>query len=149
MTAGLPTIPMKNPGFTAPGLKEVTYEDVVDLGTAAANFDIKFKIPRNAIVVAVALSVPFTISATTATKIGIGRKTASADPDKYGLTAALTATELVRIHNGWGSPISDSGGESLAIYACDNAGDAAGSIGGTGQYVVASITAFIPQPVYS
>jgi hypothetical protein len=144
----LPLPPLKNPGYVAPGVKETTAQETVSIGSAAASHPISFKIPLRAVVTAVALHVPQVVSAATAVKIGVGRSTSTADPDKYALTADLAATDIARMHNGWGAPIADAGGEALAIFACAADGTAAGTIGGADQYVIVSVTYVEPQFIY-
>lgn len=135
----LPTPPVLNPSFLAPGVITSTFTEVVDLSTAAANHPLKNSLPAGAIVIGTALSVPGPITATTATKIGVGRLTATAAPSKYLLSTNLAAAELFRVNNEWDNGLTAT--EELAIFACDNAGDAAGTIGGgANNYVVVRIT---------
>lgn len=79
---------MPNPGFVAPGLDQKTKMATLDLSAAAASFPLPDLVPAGAVVLAVAINTPL-ISATTATKIGIGRLTATADPDKYYLLSLI------------------------------------------------------------
>jgi hypothetical protein len=90
------------------------------------------------------LKLPATVSATTATKVGLGRVTATADPDKYCLSTALAAETIAQVKDFWTVPLTAT--ETVGIFACDNAGAAAGSIGGAGQTVECSITYY--QPVH-
>lgn len=143
----LPNPPLKNPGYTAPGLPQKTEQFTIDMATAAPNHPIPLVLPLGAVVLALALHLPEDISATTATRIGVGRSTSVADPDKYFL-APLAKADLARAHNGWGAPIADANGESLALYACANDGSAAGSIGGAEQYAIVSVTYAVPQKIY-
>jgi hypothetical protein len=63
-----------------------------------------------------------TVTAVTATKIGLG----NADPDLWGLTPSLVANgQWKKLDRGL-----DAAGTSLRLCACDNAGAAAGTIGG-------------------
>lgn len=123
------TPPALNSSFLAPGVitKEIT--QVVDMsGGAAASFTINETIPAGSVVISAAMSVQNTIQAATAVKIGLGRLTATADPDKYLLSSALTAEELFKPINQWATPLTAT--ESLAVFACDTNGAAAGTIGG-------------------
>ena len=132
------TLPVSTPpklSYVADGIEFGTISEVVDLSTPAANFAFG-TVPARAKVVAVALTVPATISATTAVKIGVGRLTSTADPDKYYLTADLTAGSFTEVI-AWGASLSAA--ESVGIFACDTNGAAAGSIGGSGQYVKARL----------
>jgi hypothetical protein len=133
MTLPNPPVPVQS--YVADGLEFGTISEIVDLSTAAANFAFG-TVPKGACVVAVALTVPATISATTAVKIGVGRLTSTADPDKYYLTSALTAGEFSTTL-AWTAGLAAD--ESVGIFACDTNGAAAGSIGGAGQYVQARI----------
>ena len=142
----LPVPPVENPSFVSPGLRFVTIQQTVDLGTAAASFSLTDTIPANANVVSVALSVPSTITAATAVKIGVGRVTSTADPDKYYLTSALTAGEFAKTFGGWGTPLTAA--ETVGIFACDTDGAAAGTIGAAGQYVVVRIVYALPDTIY-
>ncbi len=137
------TVPPKAPDFVAPGLRFRTITEEIKLDTPAANFPLSQTLPAGAVVVAASLVLPATISATTATKVGLGRITASADPDKYLLSAALTAQDLAATQNFWGAPLAAA--ETVGIFACDNAGAAAGTIGGAGQKVLASLTYVIAE----
>lgn len=120
--------PALNSSFLAPGVitKEITA--VVDMTTAAASFTIAETIPAGSVVISAAMSVQNTIQAATAVKIGLGRLTATADPDKYLLSTALTAEELAKPVNQWATPLTAE--ETLAVFACDTNGAAAGTIGG-------------------
>lgn len=143
----LPSPPLKNPGYAAPGLPQKTEQFTIDMATAAASFPIPLVLPLGAVVLALGLHLPINIPATTATRVGVGRSTATADPDKYYLVP-LTAADVSRVHNGWGAPIADAGGEALALFACANDGSAAGSIGGSGAYAIVSVTYAVPQKIY-
>lgn len=80
------------------------------------------------------MSIQSTIAATTAVKIGLGRVTATADPDKYILSAALTAAEIAQVENQWASPLTAE--ETIGVFACDTNGAAAGTIGGGANNIV-------------
>lgn len=110
----------------------------VYLDTAAASFPLTDKLPIGAAVKSISLNIPQTVSATTAVKIGLGRLTATADPDKYWLSADLTATTVQQILSA--TTVSVTAEEELAIFACATGGTAAGTIGGAGQYIDVLIT---------
>lgn len=134
--------------YLAPGLITKEIVQVVDLSAAAAaSFALTEKIPANSVVISAAMSVQGTIPATTAVKIGLGRLTATADPDKYLLSSALTAEELALPQNQWAAPLSAE--EELAVFACDTNGAAAGTIGGAaGNTVVVRVVYLQAQTLY-
>lgn len=135
----LPNPPAALSSFLAPGVRTKEIVQVVDMSAAAAaSFSLTETIPANSIVISVAMSIQETITAATAVKIGVGRVTATADPDKYLLSAGLTAAELAKPQNQWGSPLTAA--ETVGVFACDTNGAAAGTIGGgTGDVVVVRI----------
>jgi hypothetical protein len=141
----LPNVVIPNPGQLPPGLKEGVIEQVVDLSTAAASFSLTKTLPAGSAVTSVAVVIPSTISATTAVKIGVGRVTSSADPDKYWLSAALTA-QAAQIPL-WQTATGVTADETIGIFACDTNGAAAGTIGGTGQYVHVRLTYINVLPI--
>lgn len=124
------------------GLLIDTLEAEVSLSPSAANFSITKTIPAGAIVLLAQLDIPATVSATTATKIGLG---ISSDPDKYALSAALTAEDVGGLTNWATAAIPLSSTETIRVSACDNAGAAAGTIGGTGQLVKVRLTWIRPD----
>jgi hypothetical protein len=134
--------------FLAPGVitKEIT--EVVDLSTAAAaSFTLRNVVPANSVVLTAAMSIQGTIAAATAVKIGLGRVTATADPDKYLLSAGLTAAELAKPQNQWASPLTAD--EQVGVFACDTNGAAAGTIGGgNGNAVVVRIVYLQASTIY-
>jgi len=135
----LPNPPAAISSFLAPGVRTKEIVEVIDLSAAAAaSFSLSQTIPTNSIVIAAAMSIQQTITAATAVKIGVGRVTATADPDKYLLSAALTAAELSRPVNQWAAPLTAA--ETIGVFACDTNGAAAGTIGGgTGDVVVVRV----------
>jgi hypothetical protein len=146
---GLPVFPPAQIySFVSEGVRYKTIREVIDLSAAAAaNFPLLGKIPAGSVVVAAAMSIPNTIQAATATKIGLGRSTTTANPSKYLLSAALTAAELKAPINQWSAPLAAE--EALYVAACDNAGAAAGTIGGgADDYVIVSITYFQALGIY-
>ena len=132
----LPNPPAAISSFLAPGIRTKEIVEVIDLSAAAAtSFSLTEQIPKNSIVLAVALSIQETITAATAVKIGVGR---TSDPDKYLLSAGLTAAELATPVNNWAAPLTAA--ETIGVFACDNLGAAAGTIGGgTGDVVVVRV----------
>ena len=78
----LPNPPAAISSFLAPGVRTKEIVEVIDLSAAAAaSFSLSQTIPTNSIVIAAAMSIQQTITAATAVKIGVGRVTATADPD--------------------------------------------------------------------
>jgi len=134
----LPAIVSKAPQFLPQGLATGTIEKTVDLSTAAASFSLG-TLPAGSVVASVAVKTPGPTTASTATKIGVGRSTATADPDKYWLSADLTAQNASTVLLATTTALATD--EAIALFACDNAGAAAGTIGGTaGQYAQVRIT---------
>lgn len=129
------TPPAAISSFLAPGCSTKEIVQVIDMSAAAAaNFPLSETVPANAVVLTAAMSIQGTIAAATAVKIGLGRLTATADPDKYLLSSALTAAELAKPQNQWAAPLTAA--EQLAVFACDTNGAAAGTIGGAANNVV-------------
>jgi hypothetical protein len=140
----IPDSVLPNRSYLPEGLIAGTISQRVDLSTAAANFPLTEKLPKGAWVEAIAVKVPATITADTAVKIGLGRLTASADPDKYWISAALTAAT----YEGKAlTSASVTAEEELAIFACATGGAAAGTIGATGQYVDVRIMYLQSAPI--
>ena len=135
----LPNPPAALSSFLAPGVRTKEIVQVVDMSAAAAaSFSLTETIPAHSIVISVAMSIQETITAATAVKIGVGRVTATADPDKYLLSAALTAAELAKPVDQWAAPLAAA--ETIGVFACATDGSAAGTIGGgTGDVVVVRI----------
>jgi len=135
----MPILPItKLPTLIAPGLRLTSVRERVNFTAAAASHALATGLPANSLLLSARLIIPATITAATATKIGFGRSTSVADPDKYILSAALTAATVTLIQNQWSAPLSAA--EALAIFACDNAGAAAGTIGASGQFVDVEFT---------
>jgi hypothetical protein len=119
----------KFPSYVPAGLALVRIEETVDLsGTAAASFPLQATIPADAVVVSAAMVLNLAAGGATSVKVGLGRITSTADPDKYLLSADKTAATTKKIQNQWGSPLTAT--ETIGVFACDNAGAAAGTIGG-------------------
>lgn len=128
----LPEIVSQNPQYLPQGLTPGTIEKTVDLSTAAANFSLG-SIPAGSVVVAVAIKTPGTTTAATAVKIGVGRLTSTADPDKYWLSADLTAQDEATSLLATATAVTAA--EEIGLFACDTNGAAAGTIGGgAGEY---------------
>lgn len=141
----IPDSVVPNRTFLPDGLTSGSIIERVYLDTAAANFALSKKLPKGAWVAGIAVDIPATISATTAVKIGVGRLTSTADPDKYWLSANLTAAAYS------GKPLTETSvtaDEELAVFACATDGTAAGTIGGTGQYVDVRICYFYMAPIF-
>lgn len=131
----------KLPTLVPNGIEYLDIDETVDLSTAAASFSLVSKIPRGAIPVQAALILSGAISATTAVKVGLGRVTSTADPDKYVLSANLTAQSISNLIVPT-TPLAAE--ETVGIFACATDGSAAGSIGGAGQTARAIITYMVP-----
>jgi hypothetical protein len=134
----LPEIVSNHPEFLPQGLAVGTIQKTVDLSTAAANFSLG-TIPAGSVVASVAVKTPGATTAATAVKMGVGRLTATADPDKYWLSADLTAQNAATVLLATSATVAAA--EELALFACDTNGAAAGTIGGTaGQYAQVRIS---------
>lgn len=133
----LPVIVPDSPQYLPQGLKTGTIQKTIDLSTAAANFSIGTK-PAGSVVASYAIKTSGPISAATATKIGIGRLTATADPDKYFLSSDLTALDTAAVL--LATATTDQAEEEIALFACADAGTAAGTIGGPGEWAQVLIT---------
>ena len=128
----LPAIASSNPQFLPQGLTTGSITKTVDLSTAAASFSLG-TIPAGSLVACVAIKTPDTTTATTAVKIGVGRLTDAADPDKYWLSANLSAQDAATAL--LATSTTSTAEEEIGLFACATDGSAAGTIGGTaGQY---------------
>ncbi|MBT9158849.1 MAG: hypothetical protein DDT26_00097 [Dehalococcoidia bacterium] len=114
--------------FLAAGFKTVGVKERIDLPVAATSFNVDTVLPNGAIMLSAGLVIPATITAVAATHIGFGRRTVTALPNKYLLSAGLTAGSVARVLNFWATPLTAL--EELAIFACNSAGAASGTIGG-------------------
>jgi hypothetical protein len=134
----LPQIVEQNPKHLPQGLTPGTISKTIDLSTAAASFSLG-TLPAGSVVASYAIKTSGTITAATAVKIGIGRLTSTADPDKYFLSANLAALDTSAVL--LATTTTNAAAEEIGLFACDNAGAAAGTIGGTaGQYAQVRIT---------
>lgn len=134
----LPDIVPNAPQYLPQGLAVGTLSKTIDLGTAAASFAIG-TIPAGSVVASVAIKTPGTTTAVTAVKLGIGRSTSTADPDKYWISADLTAQDTSTVLLATTTTVTAD--EAIALFACDTNGAAAGTIGGTaGQYAQVRVT---------
>jgi hypothetical protein len=122
----------------ARGIKTYTICEEIDMSTAAASFSLEKVVPSGAVVIAASLSMPL-MPATTAVKVGLGRVTTTADPDKYLLSADLLAQDIASLENDAFANILTAD-ETIGIFACATGGTAAGTIGGEGIKAIASIT---------
>jgi hypothetical protein len=136
----LPKVVQKNPAPLPQSLTPGTLAKTIDLSTAAASFSIG-TIPAGSVVSHVCVEIPNTINAATATKIGVGRLTATADPDKYWLSAALTAVSDSAVLLATSTTVSAA--EEIGLFACANDGAAAGTIGGGADDYVRVVVGFI------
>ncbi len=109
------------------GMEVKVIDETVDLsGGTAASFDLTEDVPDGAVILCASMNLETTIDAVTATKVGLG----TADPDKYGITADLIQNSKSDVLPDWAVL---SGAEDIKIYAVNNAGAAAGTIGGGGD----------------
>ncbi len=107
------------------GIKVGVVEEQIELD-GSSSYDLTSQLPIGAIIILSQLKVDSVIT-TTATKIGLGRKEATADPDKYLLTSDLSdGTSGGAMATGILS--SASAVETLQVVACDTNGDSAGSL---------------------
>lgn len=100
-------------------------DETVDMLTsAAASWDLAIDIPDAAVILSVQVNLQQAISATTATKVGIGT---AGDPDLYGKTSGLSANAKIDTIPDYAV---NSGAVDVQLFAVDVNGDAAGDIGG-------------------
>lgn len=104
------------------GLSLTVMEQTVVIGSSAASHDLNIDIPSGAMPIGGQLLNATIITATTAVKVGLGT---AADPDKYGLTPALTKNSK---HGKLVAPTPLGSAEDVRIYACDTGGSAAGTL---------------------
>jgi hypothetical protein len=117
------------PTYVPAGIQFVPVEETVDLsGTAAASFPLVATLPIGAVMVSASMKLNLAAGGATSVKVGFGRSTSTADPDKYLLSADKTAATTSKIQDQWGSPLAAA--EALYIAACATDGTAAGTIGG-------------------
>jgi len=139
-------LPIQKPDLLARGISTDTVVEDITLFPAAASFNLTtFTIPKGASVIATSTAINLNCPATTATNIGLGRATATADPDKYWLSGNLAAGNFSAF-----SPtpfVGVNAEETLAIFACTSTGNAAGTIGGAGVVATVSVTYAIPNVV--
>jgi hypothetical protein len=134
----LPQIVEQNPKHLPQGLMPGTISKTIDLSTAAASFSLG-TLPAGSVVASYAIKTSGTIAAATAVKIGIGRLTATADPDKYFLSANLAALDTSAVL--LATTTTNAAAEEIGLFACADAGGAAGTIGGTaGQWAQVRVT---------
>jgi hypothetical protein len=116
------------------GWTRYTIDEDVVFSSALASKNLTTETPIGARIIRVQANLETLITATTAVKVGVGRVPSTADPNKYGLTSALTANLKI-------DTIPDfavlAAAEQMAVFACDTAGDAAGTLdSGTVRVVV-------------
>lgn len=107
---------------TDKGVVTQVLDCTVTLVGAVASIDLPVNIPNNAIIRTAQVNHDTIITATTAVKVGIGT---AGDPDKYGLSADLLKN--TKIDSAPAAALLASG-EDVLLFACDNAGSAAGTI---------------------
>ena len=130
------------PTFVPPGIALLDIDETISLATPVANFTVPVTLPAGAVPYAASLQLLSNISATTAVKVGFGRITSTSDPDKYILSANLTAQSIATMITPT-TPLAAA--ETLGVFACATDGSAAGTIGGAGQSVRVTITYAIAQ----
>lgn len=135
-----PKVVLRNPEPLPQGLTTGTLSKTVDLTTAGANFTIG-TIPAGSVVSHVAVEIPNTIAAATAVKIGVGRLTSTADPDKYWLSSGLTAVSDSAVLLATSTTVSAA--EEIGLFACATDGSAAGTIGGGADDYVRVVVGYI------
>lgn len=121
-----------HPNYLPQGIAVGTLEQSLTLSEAAANFSLG-TIPAGSVVASVAIKTTATLGAATAVKFGVGRLTASADPDKYWLSSDLTAVDAATVL--LASSATVEADEEIGLFACDTNGAAAGTLGGSGEVV--------------
>lgn len=131
ITAGNYVAPLRSGDTVQPveGLDYGFIEERVVLTRPVANVTLPRTLPPWSVVLAAEIKLVTTITATTATKVGLGRITSTADPDKYALTGALTVgTSRGSIITNVAVSAGGANVEQIGIFACDNSGAAAGTI---------------------
>ena len=122
------TVSIGSANSLPPSLRTLELAETVDLsGTAAASFPIVQTLPAGCTVIGASVVLSNAAGGATSTKVGVGRTTATAAPSKYLLTAGKTAGGTSTMVASFAVLATT---ESLGIFACDNAGAAAGTIGG-------------------
>lgn len=100
----------------------VTKDIVLAIGASAvASKDLGYNIPTASLLIGVAFKVITEITLATATKIGFG---VAGDLDKYGI---ITGGAVDAAYKGVFATVLTAA-EDVKVYACDNNGDAAGTI---------------------
>lgn len=118
------------------GISSKTLVECISFSGPTAGIELSPKIPAGSIVIASELRLPVPISATTAVRVGLGTPS---DPDKYAISVGLAAQHIgPSFENQWSNPLTAE--ETIGVYACDNSGAAAGTIGGNGQQVFVRIS---------
>lgn len=118
-------------------------DDTVTLSPAAASFNLGNIVPIGAAIISVQVRLDTAITGLTgATKVGIG---IAADPDKYGKTASLLIGQAINTVPNW---FVLTGSEDIRLFAVDNNGAAAGTIGGAAEVIRVRVmyTAAAPIP---
>lgn len=119
-----------------PGLVLGYIEETV-IPTGLAAYDLQTKLPVQAIVLACEIQLQADVTATTAVKVGVGRKETTADPDKYALTPDLDAGTYRGTKVTITPVLADAlAPETLQVCACATNGSAAGTLDGGGPITV-------------
>jgi len=111
-------------------------ETTVNMSGESASYAIADLLPVNAEPVAISVNLPLGAGGTTSVKYGVGT---AANPSKYFLSTDKSAGEQSKNLNS--SALTAP--ETLGIYALDNSGSAAGTIGGAGISAVIQLAYFI------
>jgi hypothetical protein len=103
------------------GLEFKVIEESVEADGSAA-YDLTQDIPAGAVILSVQANLDTIVAATTAVKVGIG---VTDNEDKYGKTSALTKNLKIDTVPDWAVLAS---AEDVQVFACDTAGDDAGTL---------------------
>lgn len=106
------------------GLRLMAIEELVTIPSAVASVALTSVVPDGSILISAQANINTIVVATTATKVGLG---IAANPDAYGLTGSLLANQKINTLIP-AAPLVGTGEGIIGIYACDNSGDAAGTI---------------------
>lgn len=110
--------------FLDGGWERRVVEESIALSTAAIH-TMTLEIPIGAVIRLVQANLETLIVATTATDVGIGTETGTDDPNLYGLSGDLLQNTKIDTIPDWAVL---SAAEEIGVFACDSAGDAAGTL---------------------
>jgi len=105
------------------GLRVRVLDETLTIPSAVASVNLTSTIPAGSVILGCQMNNTSIVTATTATKVGLGE---SGDPDLYGLSANLSKNTKTDLMAAWA--VLGAGAHQLRINACDNAGAAAGTI---------------------